>query len=52
MKIFISDLHLGDGSRTDDFHHEGQFLKIENKPILGDKSLQYMKKQELNIRIT
>ena len=31
---------------------EGQFVKIENKPILGDKSLQHMKQQELNIRIT
>jgi hypothetical protein len=31
---------------------EGQFLKIEDKPILSDKALQYMKEQELSIRIT
>ncbi|MBL7084531.1 MAG: UDP-2,3-diacylglucosamine diphosphatase [Candidatus Omnitrophica bacterium] len=28
MKIFISDLHLGDGSRTDDFHRDREFLKF------------------------
>lgn len=28
MKIFISDLHLGDGSRTDDFHRDGELLKF------------------------
>lgn len=28
MKIFISDLHLGDGSRTDDFHRDKEFLKF------------------------
>ena len=28
MKIFISDLHLGDGSRTDDFHRDGEFLEF------------------------
>ena len=28
MKIFISDLHLGDGSRTDDFHHDKEFLEF------------------------
>ena len=26
MQIFISDLHLGDGSRTDDFHRDEEFL--------------------------
>ncbi len=44
MKIFISDLHLGDGSRTDDFSRDQQFLfflefiKSEAKEliILGD----------------
>lgn len=44
MKIFISDLHLGDGSRTDDFSRDEQFLnflefvKTEAKEliILGD----------------
>ena len=44
MRIFISDLHLGDGSRTDDFHRDKQFLKflefVENEAseliILGD----------------
>jgi UDP-2,3-diacylglucosamine pyrophosphatase LpxH len=28
MKIFISDLHLGDGSRTDDFHRDKDFLEF------------------------
>ncbi len=28
MKIFISDLHLGDGSRTDDFHRDEEFLEF------------------------
>lgn len=28
MKVFISDLHLGDGSRTDDFHRDQQFLEF------------------------
>ncbi|MFH1656051.1 MAG: UDP-2,3-diacylglucosamine diphosphatase [Candidatus Omnitrophota bacterium] len=28
MKIFISDLHLGDGSRTDDFHRDREFLEF------------------------
>ncbi|UCB57143.1 MAG: UDP-2,3-diacylglucosamine diphosphatase [Candidatus Omnitrophota bacterium] len=44
MKIFISDLHLGDGSRTDDFHRDREFLEflefVEEKAqeliILGD----------------
>ena len=44
MRVFISDLHLGDGSRTDDFSRDEQFLeflefvKIEAKEliILGD----------------
>ena len=44
MKVFISDLHLGDGSRTDDFHRDKEFLKflefIEKEAqeliILGD----------------
>ncbi len=44
MKIFISDLHLGDGSRTDDFHRDREFLKflefVEDQAreliILGD----------------
>jgi UDP-2,3-diacylglucosamine pyrophosphatase LpxH len=44
MKVFISDLHLGDGLRTDDFHRDKQFLKfldfveVEAKEliILGD----------------
>jgi len=44
MKVFISDLHLGDGSRTDDFHRDEEFLKflefIEGQAqeliILGD----------------
>lgn len=44
MKIFISDLHLGDGSRTDDFHRDEQFLEflefVESQAqelvILGD----------------
>ena len=26
MKLFISDLHLGDGTRTDDFHRDKEFL--------------------------
>ncbi|MBN2120853.1 MAG: UDP-2,3-diacylglucosamine diphosphatase [Candidatus Omnitrophica bacterium] len=28
MKIFISDLHLGDGSATDDFHRDREFLEF------------------------
>jgi UDP-2,3-diacylglucosamine pyrophosphatase LpxH len=44
MKVFISDLHLGDGSRTDDFHRDQELLKflefIEKEAqeliILGD----------------
>lgn len=44
MKIFISDLHLGDGSRTDDFHRDREFLKFlefvesqaQELTILGD----------------
>ena len=44
MKIFISDLHLGDGSRTDDFHRDREFLEflefVESRAreliILGD----------------
>ena len=28
MKIFISDLHIGDGSRTDDFHRDKEFLEF------------------------
>ncbi|MFC1514899.1 UDP-2,3-diacylglucosamine diphosphatase [Candidatus Omnitrophota bacterium] len=28
MKIFISDLHLGDGSRTDDFHRDRELLEF------------------------
>lgn len=28
MKVFISDLHLGDGTRTEDFHRDNQFLKF------------------------
>ncbi len=44
MKIFISDLHLGDGSRTDDFHRDKEFLEFlafvesesEELIILGD----------------
>ena len=44
MKIFISDLHLGDGSRTDDFHRDKELLEFlefverESKEliILGD----------------
>ena len=44
MKIFISDLHLGDGSRTDDFHRDKEFLgflefvdtEAEELIILGD----------------
>jgi len=44
MKIFISDLHLGDGSRTDDFHRDKELLKflefVENEAqelvIVGD----------------
>ena len=44
MRIFISDLHLGDGSRTDDFHRDKPFLKFlefvesqaEELIILGD----------------
>ncbi|MFC1703344.1 UDP-2,3-diacylglucosamine diphosphatase [Candidatus Omnitrophota bacterium] len=44
MKIFISDLHLGDGSRTDDFHRDRQLLEflefVESQAkeliILGD----------------
>ncbi|NQT95786.1 MAG: UDP-2,3-diacylglucosamine diphosphatase [Candidatus Omnitrophica bacterium] len=27
-KIFISDLHLGDGSRADDFHRKDELLKL------------------------
>ncbi len=44
MKIFISDLHLGDGSRTDDFHRDKELLSFfefvehnaEELIILGD----------------
>ncbi len=44
MKIFISDLHLGDGSRTDDFNRDKELLEflefVENKgselTIVGD----------------
>ena len=44
MKIFISDLHLGDGSRTDDFHRDKELLEflefVESQAqeliILGD----------------
>ena len=44
MKIFISDLHLGNGSRTDDFHRDKEFFKFlefvesqaEELIILGD----------------
>jgi len=44
MKIFISDLHLGDGSRTDDFNRDKELLKflefVENQAseliIVGD----------------
>lgn len=44
MKIFISDLHLGDGSKTDDFHRDKEFLEFldfaqsqaEELIILGD----------------
>lgn len=28
MRVFISDLHLGDGSRTDDFSRDGHFLEF------------------------
>ena len=28
MKIFISDLHLGDGSKTDDFHRHTEFIRF------------------------
>jgi len=28
MKIFISDLHLGDGSATDDFHRDKEFMQF------------------------
>jgi len=28
MKFFISDLHLGDGSRTDDFHRDQELLNF------------------------
>jgi len=28
MKFFISDLHLGDGSRTDDFHRDKELIKF------------------------
>ena len=28
MKFFISDLHLGDGSRTDDFHRDQELLEF------------------------
>ncbi len=44
MKIFISDLHLGDGSRSDDFHRDRELLEFlefvegraEELIILGD----------------
>lgn len=44
MKIFATDLHLGDGSKTDDFHRDKEFLDFldyvqDNKAeltILGD----------------
>ncbi|MCQ9205188.1 MAG: UDP-2,3-diacylglucosamine diphosphatase [Omnitrophica bacterium] len=44
MKVFISDLHLGDGSRSDDFHRDKEFLgflefvslEAEELIILGD----------------
>ena len=28
MKVFISDLHMGDGSRTDDFHRDKELLNF------------------------
>ena len=28
MKLFVSDLHLGDGTRADDFHRDDEFLKF------------------------
>ena len=28
MKIFISDLHLGDGSKTDDFHRDKELIRF------------------------
>lgn len=28
MKIFISDIHLGDGSKADDFHRDKEFLDL------------------------
>ncbi len=28
MKVFISDIHIGDGSRTDDFHRDKELLKF------------------------
>ncbi len=28
MKLFISDLHLGDGSRTDDFHRDKELIRF------------------------
>lgn len=44
MKIFISDLHLGDGSKTDDFHRDDELLhffefvrqEAEELIIVGD----------------
>ena len=44
MKFFISDLHLGDGSKADDFHYTGEFLgfldfakeNCEELVIVGD----------------
>ncbi len=44
MKVFISDLHLGDGSRTDDFHRDKEFFlflqfverEAEELIIVGD----------------
>jgi UDP-2,3-diacylglucosamine pyrophosphatase LpxH len=31
MKIFISDLHLGDGSKTDDFHRDKELINLLEK---------------------
>ncbi len=39
MKFFVSDLHLGDGSKADDFHREAEFLKFLNYAKLSCEEL-------------
>ena len=36
-KIFISDLHLGDGSKADDFHRDGHLIALFDRYVDGNK---------------